>query len=240
MPGDIVPVKLPRVLPYVYTNTCSLDTLPVPEKKEKFISLMLPAILVAKTNLDSTRYEVEKMAARKKLTRTEKSRLKRLMKKFGAGDIHELSKRLHTFPVSIALAQAAIESGWGTSRFFLQANNPFGIWSFDPKHNRLAARSTRAGTKVYLRKYADLEQAIEHYFLILATGKLFADFRDARMKTDNPDTLIQTLKMYSERREAYVNDLAKVIRVNRLKKFDKAEIDPTYIRHSRRWKLFPE
>ena len=239
-PGDIVPVKIPRVVPYVYTRTCSLDTLPVPEKKKKFLSMMLPAILVAKTNLDSTRSEVEKMASRKKLTGAEKARLKRLMKRFGAGDVQELSKRLHTFPVSIALAQAAIESGWGTSRFFLQANNPFGIWSFDPKHNRLAARSTRDGTKVYLRKYKDLEQAIEHYFLILATGRPFAAFREARMKTDNPDTLIQTLKMYSERREAYVDDLARVIRVNRLKRFDKTEIDPSFIHKRNTRKLFPE
>ncbi len=239
-PGDIVPVKIPRVVPYVYTRTCSLDTLPVPEKKKKFLSMMLPAILVAKTNLDSTRYEVDKMAARKKLTGAEKARLKRLMKTFGAGDVQELSKRLHTFPVSIALAQAAIESGWGTSRFFLQANNPFGIWSFDPEHNRLAARSTRDGTKVYLRKYKNLEQAIEHYFMILATGRPFAAFRDARMKTGNPDTLIQTLKMYSERREAYVDDLARVIRANRLKRFDKTKIDPSYIWNRKVWRLFPE
>jgi hypothetical protein len=58
-PDDIVPVKLPEVIPYVYTSTCSLDTLPVPEKKQKFFSMMLPAILVAKTNLDSTRRTVE-------------------------------------------------------------------------------------------------------------------------------------------------------------------------------------
>ena len=201
---------------------------------------MLPAILVAKTNLDSTRIAVERMADSKKLTGSEKASLIHLMKKFGANNIPELSKRLHTFPVSIALAQAAIESGWGTSRFFLQANNPFGIWSFDPKHSRMAARSTREGTKVYLRKYNDLEQAIENYFLMLATGRPFAAFRDARMRTDNPDTLIQSLKMYSERREAYVADLAKVIRVNRLKQFDKAKIDLSFIWNGRTWKLFPE
>ncbi len=239
-PDDIVPVTPPQIVPYVYTNTCSLDTLPVSDKKKKFISLMLPAILVAKTNLDSTRSELQKMVRKKKLTRVEKARLKELMKKYDAKNIQELDKRLHTFPVSIALAQAAIESGWGTSRFFLQANNPFGIWSFDPKHNRLAARSTRNGIKVYLRKYDDLEQAIEHYFLILATDRPFAAFRDARIKTNNPDTLIQTLKMYSEKREAYVNDLAKVIRVNRLKRFDKTHIDPAFV-HKRNTKiLFPE
>ena len=239
-PDDIVAVKPPQVLPYVYTNTCSLDTLPVPEKKEKFISLMLPAILVAKTNLDSTRSELQKLAKKKKLTRVEKARVKQLMEKYDAETIQELSKRLHTFPVSIALAQAAIESGWGTSRFFLQANNPFGIWSFDPNHNRMAARSTRNGTKVYLRKYDDLEQAIEHYFLILATGRSFAAFREARLKTNNPDTLIQSLKMYSERREAYVDDLARVIRVNRLKRFDKTKIAPSFIHKRNKRKLFPE
>ncbi len=234
-PNDIVPIPNSMVTPYVYTSTCSLDTLPVPEKKQKFFDMMLPAILVAKTNLDLTKKQVEILKKKQKLSYLEKKLLNRLLKKFNTNNTDVLIKRLHTFPVSIVLAQAAIESGWGSSRFFLQANNPFGIWSFSTKHNRIAASSTRDGTKVYLRKFNNLEQAIDGYYLMLATGKPFVAFREARLKTNNPDTLIQALKMYSERRESYIADLAQVIRTNQLKKYDVYHIAPNYLKNS----IFP-
>jgi Bax protein len=239
-PNDIVPVTKPQVTPYVYTSTCSLDALPVSVKKQKFFDLMLPPILVAKTNLDLTRQEVEKLANKKKLSASDRTMLKRLFNQFKTNDIQTLIMRMHTFPVSIVLAQAAIESGWGSSRFFLQANNPFGIWSFDPKHQRIAADSTRNGTKVFLRQFDDLEQAIGNYYLLLATGKPFAAFRRARLQTNNPDTLIEALKMYSERREAYVDDLALVIRTSHLKRYDNYEIAPAFLRKEKTFRLFPE
>ncbi len=239
-PADIVPVRSPEVIPYVYTRTYSLDTLPVPEKKQKFFDMMLPAILVAKTNLDFTRQEVERLIRKKKMTRLERKSLEELMKKYHTKNVQELIKRLYTFPVSIVLAQAAIESGWGTSRFFVQANNPFGMWSFNPDHNRIAAASTRDGTKVYLRKFRDIEQAIDAYYKMLATGKPFVAFRDARMHESNPDSLIQYLKMYSERRDSYVQDLAKVIRTSHLKKYDHYKIAPEYIRKKQHFRLFEE
>jgi len=239
-PKDIVPIKDPLVIPYVYTSTCSLNTLPIPEKKQKFFDMMLPAILVAKTNLDFTRKEVEVLSKKKKLSIVEKHSLHRLMKKFKTNNIHILIKRLHTFPVSIVLAQAAIESGWGSSRFFLQANNPFGIWSFNPKHSRVAASSTRNGTKIYLRKFDDLEQSIDTYYVMLATGKPFAAFREARMKTTNPDTLIQSLKMYSERRGLYIAELAHLIRSSHLKRYDSYKIASHYLRKNKQVKLFSE
>lgn len=229
-PVDIVDVTDSLVVPYVYTNTISLDTLPVSEKKQKFFAMMLPAVLVAKTNLDLTRKEVGALSMKKKLSASDKVFLNRLMKKFKTNNIQELNIRLHTFPVSIVLAQAAIESGWGTSRFFLKGNNPFGIWSFDSKHNRIAASSTRDGTKVYLRKFSNLEQAIDAYYVMLATRQPFAAFRVARLKTNNPDSLIQSLKMYSERRELYINDLATLMRTSHLKKYDSCKLIPGYLR----------
>jgi len=233
-PKDIVSINDSLVVPYIYTNTISLAKLPVSEKKQKFFAMMLPAVLVAKTNLDVTRKEVEALSKKKKLSSSDKDFLNHLMKKFKTNNIQELNIRMHTFPVSIVLAQAAIESGWGTSRFFLEGNNPFGIWSFDPKHNRIAASSTRDGTKVYLRKFSNLEQAIDAYYVMLATRQPFADFRKARLKTNNPDTLIQSLKMYSERRESYINDLALLMRTSHLKDYDSCKLIPRYLRTKQR------
>jgi Bax protein len=233
-PEDIMGINDSLVVPYVYTNTISLDALPVSEKKQKFFDMMLPAVLVAKTNLDLTRKEVETLSKKKKLSYSDKAFLNRLMKKFKTNNIQELNKRLHTFPVCIVLAQAAIESGWGTSRFFLEGNNPFGIWSFDPKHNRIAASSTRDGTKVYLRKFDNLEQAIDAYYMMLATRQPFAAFRNARLKTNNPEALIQFLKMYSERRESYIDDLALLMRTSHLNNYDSCKLIPGYLRAKQR------
>lgn len=233
-PEDIVGINDSLIVPYVYTNTISLATLPVSEKKQKFFDMMLPAVLVAKTNLDLTRKEVETLSKKKELSSSDKVFLSRLMKKFKTTNIQQLNVRLHTFPVSIVLAQAAIESGWGTSRFFLEGNNPFGIWSFDPKHNRMAASSTRDGTKVYLRKFKNLEQAINAYYVMLATRQPFTAFRKARLKTNNPDILIQSLKMYSERRESYINDLSLLIRTNHLNHYDSCKLIPGYLRTKQR------
>jgi Bax protein len=237
-PGDVVPIKKPNVIPYVYTSTCRLDTLPVQEKKQKFFDLLLPAVLVAKTNLDMTEKKVERLAGKNKLSPGEKHFLSKLMKRFKTNSLSVLLKRLHTFPVSIVLAQAAIESGWGSSRFFQKANNPFGIWSFDPRHQRIAADSSRNGTKVYLRKFDDLEQAIDAYYLMLATGKPFAAFREKRMKTSVPDSLIQTLRMYSERRDSYITYLAKLLRTSHLHRFDTYRIDTNYLRQPPTFRLF--
>ncbi len=231
-PTDILPVKGPQVIPYVYTRTISLANLSVDEKKRKFFDMMLPAVLVAKTNLDMNRKEVLILMAKKKISQTEKVFLKRQMKKFKTNNLADLNIRMHTFPVSIVLAQAAIESGWGTSRFFLKGNNPFGIWSFSQKHQRMAADSTRNGTKIFLRRFNDLEQAIDAYYTLLATGQPFIAFREARMVTNQPDSLIQALKMYSERRESYVDDVARVISTSHLRRYDSCEIAPDYIRES--------
>ncbi len=81
-PEDIVGINDSLVVPYIYTNTISLAKLPVSEKKQKFFAMMLPAVLVAKTNLDVTRKEVEVLSKKKKLSSSDKVFLSRLMKRF--------------------------------------------------------------------------------------------------------------------------------------------------------------
>jgi len=228
-PNDIVNIRDSLVVPYVYTNTISLNHLPVPEKKQKFFDMLLPSVLVAKTNLDILRKRVEVLALKKTMTPADTSFLLPLMKKYGTHDIFELIHRLQTFPVSIILAQAAIESGWGSSRFFLKGNNVFGMWSFDTTENRMATLSHRNGTKIYLQKFGNLEEAIDAYYVMLDTRQIFAPFRAVRTKTDNPLIIIDSLKKYSERGDAYVNDLARMIRVNHLQRFDTYKIAPGYL-----------
>ncbi len=74
---------------------------------------------------------------------------------------------MKTHPVSIVLAQAAIESAWGESRFFKKGNNIFGMWSYNRKEPRMRARETRNGKPVYLKKYRSLSDAIDDYFVTM-------------------------------------------------------------------------
>ncbi len=227
--GDIVTINDSLVIPYIYTSAVSLKNLPVAEKKQKFFDMMLPAVLVAKKELAILLKKVEEITLRANQTQEEKQFIEGLQKKYKASNIELLKSRLHTFPVSIVLAQAAIESAWGTSRFFLEANNPFGLWSFNANEKRIEASSTRSGKKVYLRKFDNLEEAIDAYFTTLSTGP-FTDFRKERLKSDDPYVLIKYLVDYSERREAYVKELASVIRGNDLTKYDSYIISPDYIK----------
>lgn len=228
-PDDIVKIQGSSVVPYVYTNAVSLSHLPVQEKKQKFFDMLLPSVLIAKTHLDLTRKQVKTLAQKKTLTPSDSAFLLPLMKKFKTNNIHILAGRLQTFPVSIILAQAALESGWGSSRFFLQGNNIFGMWSFDSTQNRMAASSHRNGIKIYLQKFDNIEESIDAYYVMLGTRHVFASFRTARGKTNNPLVIIDSLKMYSERGNAYINDLARIIRANHLQKYDSYKIAPNYL-----------
>ena len=228
-PSDIIAINDSLVIPYVYTSAISLNHLPVPEKKKKFFEMMLPAILVAKEEIAINLQRVVVISDKKIMTDDETLLIEKLKTKYKAKDMEMLIKRLHTFPVSIVLAQSAIESGWGTSRFFLEANNPFGLWSFDPKQERIEASSTRSGTKVYLRKFSNLEEAIDAYYTTLATGGPYSEFRTERLKSSDPYVLVNYLINYSERKEAYVNEVKGVIRVNNLVKYDSYRIAPGYL-----------
>ena len=224
-PSDIMAITDSLVVPYVYTSAVSLNNLPVVEKKKKFFEMMLPAVLVAKKELDYKLRQVISISNKSEMNTKDSVFINELKKKYKAKNINMLKSRLHTFPVSIVLAQSAIESGWGTSRFFLEANNPFGLWSFDPNQPRIKA----SGDNVYVRKFANLEEAIDAYYTTLATGGPFTNFRKARLKTNNPYELVNYLIDYSQRREAYVEEVKHVIKYNDLVKYDSYRIDPKYI-----------
>ncbi|MDA3886667.1 MAG: glucosaminidase domain-containing protein [Candidatus Delongbacteria bacterium] len=216
-------------MPVVYTKTISLNNLPVAEKKKKFFEMMLPAILVSKAKLEETLKKVEVISKKNKLTLTEYMFLTKLHDKYKTKDTDILMKRLHTSPASIVLAQSAIESGWGTSRFFLQADNPFGLWSFNKNEDRIEATGNRGKKKVYLKKFKNLAESIDAYFVLIATGP-YATFRAQNLKIKDSLKLVKHLHQYSEKREVYVKELAQIIKSNDLRKYDTYRISPEYIK----------
>lgn len=231
-PEDITAITDSLVTPIVYSQAIPLDTLPVNIRKQKFFDMMLPAILVAKTKLDITRERAQNIISKRKRAPEEQTFLDSLELRYNTQNPKVLLKRMQTLPVSVVLAQAAIESGWGTSRFFREANNPFGMWSFNDDHARIAALYTRNGKEIYLRKFKDLEASIEAYYYMLATRKPYQKLRKLQQQTTNPFKLIKGLDKYSERGSDYIDELALTIRANNLTKYDSYEIDPQYIQAS--------
>jgi Bax protein len=196
-----------------------LQSLPTKTKKYRFFKLVKPAV-------DKVYDKYEKLYLQVKNdienNTTNKRQIALLMKKYNATDKIDLLKRLKPNPKSITLAQAAIESAWGTSRFFVEANNIFGIWSKNESHDRIKANKLhKSGKQVYLRKFKSLEDSINEYFRILATLPAYKEYRDVRYRTDDVYDILMYLNNYSEKKELYPMELAKIIYHNNLIKYDK-------------------
>lgn len=228
---DIQDIDTSVVKPYDYKSVISLNDLPVAEKKQKFIDMILPAILVIRAELKNTQNEVKLLIASdtSEISKKQKIYLYNLLKKYKANSFDDLLSKLNTHPNSIVLAQSAVESGWGTSRFFLEANNIFGVWSFSKNDNRIKANKDRNGKFTYLKKYSSLSKSIEDYFLTIARGP-YSDFRLQRTNLKNPYKLVSYLLKYSELGEGYVKKLQVVIKSNDFTKYDNYHIDPKYLR----------
>lgn len=225
---DIIPVSDSLVTPVLYKNVKGLNELEGDSLKQTFIRIVLPAILIAKHHIEKRRNKVLILTNKKRWDESDSIFYKVLADEYKAKSPERLLHKMVTHPNSIVLAQAALESGWGTSRFFRQANNIFGIWSFDPDEPRIRAAGNRGKRGVYLRKYQNLSESIEDYFVILARAGVYKKFRDSRVNTDDPYEIVDHLIHYSERRWDYVKQLKIIMRQNELTKYDQYTLDPAY------------
>lgn len=227
--SQILPLTGPLVKPQLYSRIKGLSSLPVEEAKSTFISAVLPAILVAKHEVEKMRTEVQRLKEKKKWNATDSADYAQKKERFKGKDMDDLIFRIGTLPNSIVLAQAAVESGWGQSRFFLEGNNLFGIWSYNSDEPRIAAGLNRFGKTIYIRSYGDISASIIHYFEVLASANAYRSLRKARQKDEDPLVLLPHLKYYSERRTAYTDQLKAIILQNNLLSYDQYQIDPKYL-----------
>jgi len=227
-PSDITIFKNREIKPINYTNTISLNKLQVSDKKQKFFHMLLPAILISKQKFKVLRTRAKNIIKSDNPSNEDLLFLDKMYKKFKTTNNKELLSRMKTHPVSIVLAQAAIESAWGESRFFKKGNNIFGMWSYNKNEPRMRARETRKGKVIYLKKYKTLSDAIDDYFVTIGRGA-YKSFRKHRDITKDPLQLVQYLVNYCELKGKYTRKLRRFIIKNRLTKFDKFEIDRKYI-----------
>jgi len=227
-PSDITIFKDKKVEPINYTNTISLNKLQVSEKKKRFFHMLLPAILISKQKFKVLRTRAKNIIENPNPSTQDLLFLDKMYKKFKTTNNKELLSRMKTHPVSIVLAQAAIESAWGESRFFKEGNNIFGMWSFNKNEPRIRAKETRNGKAIYVKKYKNLSEAIDDYFVTIGRGA-YKSFRKHRNITDDPLQLVQYLVNYCELKDKYTRKLKKFIIHNKLTKFDSFTLDKKYI-----------
>ena len=188
----------------------------VREKKRRFRCLV-EADLEAVFSELSAQYSVVLNAVNQD---SDNEQLKRWRLKYGVETNRELLIAIKPHPRSITIAQAAIESAWGTSRIFTEANNIFGIRPFSKNEPRIAANKKRGDKTVWLRKYASIRESIFDYYLVLGRASAYREFRNLKMETTDPHKLVAGLSGYSERKTGYVRELSSIIRYNNFHELD--------------------
>jgi Bax protein len=227
-PDSIVIHTDSLVKPILYSKVPDLSELSVKERKKRFIHLMLPAILLAQEKMLEERLQIERIIGRKNeggLSGEDSTILNGYIEKFKAKSGQDLLDRLNLHPSSIILAQSAIESGWGSSRFFREANNVFGIWSYNSNEKRIVAGESRGGNNIYLRSYDTLFDSVYDYLVVIARGNAYKDFRKTRIKSEDPYRLIWFLRNYSEKRLGYVVALRNMIEFNNFIQYDQYQLE---------------
>ena len=195
-----------------------LNHMSVKEKKKRFIKLLLPSVRHVHDRL-MQRYETVSNEIQNK---TNTQAIQKLKQEYKAQSDEDLLSRLKPHPISITLAQAAMESSWATSRIFLQAKNIFGMWSSHPKQQRIAAKEKRAGKyTVWLRKFDTIDDSVGAYYEMIAKGKVYNKFRQLRLQYSDPYKITPGLDKYSEMGSAYVTAINNVIKYNKFTKYDK-------------------
>jgi len=203
------------------------------ERKEFFIQIILPLILQENNNIKLDRKRLFNIITKSNNTNLEKKWLQKKYKQYGvvSKDLSELKIRMDIVPVSLAIAQAAKETGWGTSRFALEGNALFGQWTWSGEGLKPKEAEENKGHKVM--KFNVLQASVRAYQRNLNTHRTYQNFRLARAELRDRgkplDSLILSkfLDNYAETGEKYVEVLQKIIKQNSLKDFDDSKLLPS-------------
>ncbi|MBD1148696.1 glucosaminidase domain-containing protein [Pelagibacterales bacterium SAG-MED30] len=205
------------------------------KRKELFIQIVLPLILQENNNIKLDRARLFGIINKSNNTDVEKKWLDKKYKQYGipSRDLSILKIRMDEIPVSLALAQAAKETGWGTSRFAQEGNALFGQWTWSGEGLKPKEAEKDEGHKVM--KFNILQASVRAYQRNLNTHSSYRDFRLARAQLRDLDKsldsiiLSEHLDEYAETGNQYVDVLKKIIIQNNLKDFDDAKLLPSSI-----------
>ncbi len=233
---DLNKVKYNKIVKPIYFTQLPKDLDEIQSvklKKETFIKIILPLVVAENEKILEDRYKLSKIENRKITTDDEKQwmRQKFLEYKVKKGSVKELKTRMDIIPVSIALAQAAKESGWGTSRFALEGNAIFGQWTWNGKGIAPLERDKSKNHKIL--KFPILRASVKAYTKNLNTHKSYIEFRKKRetLRKKNKELigleLTGTLDNYAQTGVEYTKILEKIIKQNRLMDFEPVKLANT-------------
>ena len=197
-------------------------------KKDTFIKIVMPLIIDENNKILENRKKLFKILSKPNNTRGEKVWLKRRFEDYSIKneDVTELKIRMDIVPVSIAIAQAAKESGWGTSRFALEGNAMFGQWTWGKQGIAPLDREKNKGHKIL--KFPILRSSVQAYKNNLNTHNGYREFREKRAELRKLNKKISGLELvkylhnYAATGSEYTKILEKIIDQNELTDFDGA------------------
>ncbi len=210
-------------------------------RKSMFFKAILPMVLLANDEIRMERNQLLKInqqfSTEKTLNDQQLQILSTLAKRYKTKfdksqpeqTIVKLLSRVDTIPEDLALAQAANESAWGTSRFSRVANNLFGQWTFIPGQG-IIPEDRPEGATYEVRKFSTVYDSVRSYLLNLNTHQAYKQLRQlrtaSRVNGQNPKglKLAEGLLRYSTRGEDYVKELQAMIRFNQLSRFTTAKL----------------
>ena len=205
------------------------------KRKEFFIQIVLPLIIQENNNIKLDRKTLFSIINKSNNSNSEKKWLDRKYKQYGvkSNDLLTLKIRMDEIPVSLAIAQAAKETGWGTSRFAQEGNALFGQWTWSGEG--LRPKEAKEGEEHKVMKFNILQASVRAYQRNLNTHSTYKDFRKARAKLRDSNKKLDSIELskylnkYAETGNQYVEVLKKIIKQNKLQDFDDAQLLPSSV-----------
>ena len=203
------------------------------KRKEFFIQIVLPLIVKENNNIRIDRKTLFRVINKSNNSVAEQQWIEKKYKQYGvkSGDLSSLKVRMDEIPVSLAIAQAAKETGWGTSRFAQEGNALFGQWTWSGEGLKPKDAEADKGHKVM--KFNVLQASVRAYQRNLNTHRTYREFRKARAELRDLNKPLDSLELskylnkYAETGNQYVEVLQKIIKQNNLKDFDDAKLLPS-------------
>ena len=205
------------------------------KRKELFIQIILPLVIKENNYIRSERKKLFNILNKSHNTNSEKKWLEQKFKQYGVvnKDLSTLKVRMDEIPISMAIAQAAKETGWGTSRFAQEGNALFGQWTWTGQGIKPAGAEVDSTHKVM--RFNVLQASVKAYHRNLNTHSSYRDFRRVRAelrdegKALDSIVLSEYLDKYAQTGKKYIKILQQIIKQNKLTDFDDAKLLPSSI-----------
>ncbi len=219
------------LIPINYNGSIDFRSVNPEKRKDLFIQHLLPAIVITRERLLDDLHHVEfieeRIGKKKTISVFDSVFIVGMKRKYETDSLVELKRRIYPHPVSLALTQAVLESGWGTSSIFRNGNNIFGIMSFSSDDSRSLIQFQVGDDERYLRTYGSVIASVEHYYLLISKLSSYKRFRQKRWEGCASPELLRYMGSYHES-DQYAEMAQSIIASNNLEHYDNVAIDPKY------------